>query len=113
MMPNPFAYQAEKLSAARRNLMLPHPRGEEQSIASAFAEISLGFHEMDEDKLDDYARGWIEQIRELMSTESIKEAIPGEGLYTAKARDLKIHDRYLLSQTVDALAYWFRSYEHE
>ena len=51
-----FAYPAEKLSAARRILMIPHPRGEAESIANAFHECSLGLHDLKRNELDDKAR---------------------------------------------------------
>jgi hypothetical protein len=42
MAKHQFGYQGEKFSDARRSLMLPHPMGEESSIANAFGACSLG-----------------------------------------------------------------------
>lgn len=51
-----YSYQAEKFSAARHALMLPHSRGESESIAEAFHNISLGLHQLDTDKFDPSAQ---------------------------------------------------------
>jgi hypothetical protein len=61
-----FSYQAQKLSQARHALMLPHIHGESRSIANAFSCISLAFNQMNEDKLDDSSRHWVNKIKLLM-----------------------------------------------
>lgn len=101
-----FAYQAEKLSAARSSLMLPHPQGEAQSIAHAFHECSLGLHELNEDQLDDNARSWVRRLKELMSTDGLRDP-DGRGLWAVKAEDLGVDEKYELSRIVDELAHWF------
>ncbi len=51
-----YAYVSEKFSAARRNLMLPHPENEIKSIADAFVECSHGLHSLNQYDFDDAAR---------------------------------------------------------
>lgn len=62
-----YSYQAEKLSAARHALMLPHSRGEAESIADAFHEISLGLHQLDVSKLSQSAQRWIATLQRYMA----------------------------------------------
>jgi hypothetical protein len=104
-----YGYQSEKLSAARSALMLPHSRGEAASITSAFHEIHLAFHRMDESGLDDNARTWIRKIKEFMDTTGLADP-DSEGLWTIKARQLDTDDQIELSRCVDELANWFREY---
>jgi hypothetical protein len=95
-----YIYQSEKLSAARRCLMLPHSRGVEFSIADAFGECTHAFHRMDENGLDDSARSWVAKIKEFMDTTA-------EGNWVIKARLLSTDRQIELSHVVDELAHWF------
>ena len=72
--------------------MLPHSRGEAESIAEALHACSLGLHKVSTDALDDNVRRWVAKITELMDTKA--------GEWT---NDQKIE----LSQAVDELAHWF------
>ena len=99
-----YGYQSEKLSAARRCLMLPHTSGIESSIADAFHECSLAFHKMDEDGLDDGARRSVSKIKDFMDTTGI--AAPS-GAWAIKARSLSTDEQIELSLAVDELAHWF------
>lgn len=102
-----FDYQAEKLSQARSTLMAPHSMGEEQSFASAFDFCSRAFHQFDIDRVkDDAARGWIDTIKRLMSTEGVIDPT-GEGLWIHRARALTLEERRSFSNAVDELASWF------
>lgn len=101
-----FAYQAEKFSVARSLLMLPHPNGEADSIASAFHECSLGLHQLDEQDLDDSARDWIATLKELMDTTGLMDP-DGRGLWTVKASSLTVEQQFELSNVVNELASWF------
>jgi hypothetical protein len=101
-----FAYQAEKFSAARQCLMLPHPRGEAESIASAFHECSLGLHDLRRDELDNNARQWVAKLEELMETKGLEDP-SGRGLWTVKAQQLTVDQKIELSRVVDELAHWF------
>jgi len=105
-MKDQFRYPAEKFSVARLSLMLPHPRGEATSIASAFHEISLGLYDLDEVDLDEQARSWINEINELMDTTGIKDP-SGRGQWLIKAEQLTEDQKFELSRIVNELAYWF------
>ncbi|MFE8069794.1 hypothetical protein QQM79_01935 [Marinobacteraceae bacterium S3BR75-40.1] len=111
-----FDYQAEKLSEARRALMLPHSSGEEQSIADAFHVCSLGFKDIELPEkakhLDDSAKDWIKVIKGLMSTDGLTDD-DGKGLWAVKAATLSIDDKIQLSRCVDELAHWFDSQTNE
>jgi hypothetical protein len=101
-----YNYPTEKFAVARSSLMLPHPRGEAESIAEAFHECSLGLHRLDEDGLDDDARHWIVVLRRLMNTDGLED--PTErGLFLLKAETLTVEDKFELSRVVDELACWF------
>lgn len=94
----PYTRQAEKLSAARRCLMLPHSHGIEQSISDAFRECGLAFHRMDESGLNDKSRQWVTTIKEFM--------IVGAG-------SLSTNQQIELSRVVDELAHWFERKDSE
>ena len=104
-----FSYQSEKLSQARSCLMLPHPQGEAQSIASAFHELSLGFHRFDEQSLDEVAKQWVSKLKEMMDTSGLNEAddLNELGLWYIKAGSFTVDDKIELSRLVDELASWF------
>jgi len=108
----PHHYQAQKLSDARRCLMLPHSNGIEQSIADAFHECTLAFHQLDEHQLDDNARRWVRAIKALMDTSGVSAA-PHEGTWIAKARTLSKEQQLELASAVDELAHWFDRKSHE
>lgn len=102
-----YSYATEKLSAARRALMLPHPEGEAQSIAHAFHECSLGLQDIRVDDLDsDSAQSWVAKIRELMDTSGIEDQ-SGRGTWFSKADQLTVNEKLELSRVVDELAHWF------
>jgi hypothetical protein len=101
-----YSYPAEKFSVARHCLMLPHPKGEAESIMHAFHECSLGLHDLDRDGLDDNARKWVRKLEELMSTDGLDDP-SGRGLWVIKAERLSINDKIELSRVVDELACWF------
>jgi hypothetical protein len=103
------AYQAEKLSAARRVLMLPHPRGEAESIAEAFELCSRAFFRFDTNALDDNARRWILTIKDFMDTSGI-DNVGGRGTYVIKAERLTNDEKRELSNAVDELAHWFKQH---
>jgi len=102
-----FTYPSEKFSVARSSLMLPHPRGEAASIASAFHECSLGLHDVRDEDLDNHARGWVAKLRELMDTSGIQDPT-GRGMWLIKAEQLSEEEKFELSRIVDELAHWFR-----
>lgn len=86
-----YAYQSEKLSAARYALMLPNTGGAESAISEAFHECRLAFNKMDDHGLDDSSKDWVEKIKVLME-------LPGP-LSMEQQRDL--------SRLIDELAHWF------
>lgn len=101
-----FAYAAEKFSTARRNLMLPHPKGEAQSIMHAFHECSLGLDDIDKSKLDENAATRVRKLEQLMDTSGLEDP-DEEGLWVVKARQLTIDEKIELSGLIDELAHWF------
>ena len=101
-----FSYQAEKFSAARRSLMLPHVKGEAQSIASAFHECSLGLLDLPTDDLDEYVRDWLNQLKDLMDTSGIDDT-SGLGNWALKAEQMTADQKFELSRVIDELADWF------
>jgi hypothetical protein len=104
-----FNYAAEKFAAARRSLMLPHPRGEAASIADAFHECSLGLEDIEDDWLEEPARDWVNTLNHLMDTEGIEDP-KGLGTHQLKAERLTESEMFDLSRVVDELAWWF--HEH-
>lgn len=103
----PFGYQWEKLANARRCLMLPHWRGEEEDIAAAFADCQLAFHEFDEGRVEyEPAREWIRKIKGFMDTAGLQDTT-GQGLWLEKALRMTNDQRSEFSSCVDELAHWF------
>jgi hypothetical protein len=101
-----FAYQSEKFSVARSCLMLPHTRGEAESIASAFHECSLGLHQLDLNSVSDDARSWIRRLNEFMDTRGLSDPNKA-GLWSIKAESLTTDEQIELSRIVDELANYF------
>ena len=101
-----FRYPAEKFAAARSILMLPHPEGEVQALASAFSECDLGLHDISDDMLDDSARHWVETVNRTMDTTGIAED-EITGTYYRKAETLTVEEIFEFSKSVDELACWF------
>lgn len=101
-----YGYPAEKFSAARRALMLPHVHGEHESVASAFHECRLGLHRMNRSKLDEYLRSLIYALECFMDTEGVSVS-GGESAWTIKAKGLSTEEKSEISRLVDELAHWF------
>jgi hypothetical protein len=105
-----FSRQAEKLSLARRCLMLPHSKGAEIAIADAFTECYYAFYHWNEAGLDDNARRWVTKIKELMGTAGSVDSIGGAP-WEAQARTLSVDQQLELRDAVDELANWFNEKE--
>ena len=103
-----YAYVSEKFAAARRNLMLPHPKGEPISIADAFAECSHGLHNINRGDFDDAASESVRKLEELIDGLGLDDPL-GRGLYTVKAERLSLDQKGELSREVDYLATWFEA----
>ena len=103
-----YMHLAEKLSDARRALMLPHPESETESIVNAFSECSKVLRILPTPDLDDSASGWAETILGLMDTSKFDESA-GDGTWDLKASSLSVEDKYELSNAVDELARWAHS----
>ena len=101
-----YGYPAEKLSAARRILMAPHPEGEAVSFGHAFLECEHGLRHMRPEDLDDNARHWVSTIREIMDTAGVVDP-HRRGTAFVKAERLSIEDKHRFSAAVDELAHWF------
>lgn len=93
-----YTYQSEKLSVARHRLMLPHSKGEAQSVIEALHECAHAFHNLDRDSLEDDPRRWIFKIEEYMGVTGFGET---------PARELTTDEKIELSNTIDELAHWF------
>ena len=100
-----FHYLAEKLGAARRDFMIPHPRREAESIAAAFHECLLGLMDHKGEDFGDSARRWVQTIQQLMDTSGIQDS-GGRGTWAIKAETLTVEEKFDLSLAVDELAYW-------
>ena len=87
-----YSYAYEKLSAARRILMLPHHQGETESIVKALKECSLGIQDMQDDNLDNDARGYATTLRKFIGVSS--------------AENFMNQEKSELSDAVDMLASW-------
>jgi hypothetical protein len=101
-----FSYPSEKLAAARRILMLPHPQGQSASISSAFHECHLGLMDIQPEHLDETARVWVSELLEFMDTTEMTDT-SGRGLWAKKAERLTDDEKQRVSTLVDALAHWF------
>jgi hypothetical protein len=106
----PHRHTYELLAAARRALMLPHPRGADQAIAEAFRVLFSALHELDRATLDANARHWVNEIARLIDTTGLDDPA-GEGLWVVKARTLTEDDQLRLRNVVDDLAGWLRRSE--
>lgn len=102
-----YVYQAETFSTARRALMLPHPRGEQDSIARALHECRLGLRDLDKDALDENARGRVRRLEALMAAAGISDT-DHVGAGAVEASELSLQEKFELSRIIDELAYWFR-----
>ena len=99
-------YLHEKLCAARRSLMLPHPRGEEESLVSAMHECSLGLGSSARpEDFDEHADGWVRTIQQTIDTTGLV-ALGDEGTFMVKARSMSDDDRMTFANAVDELAFW-------
>ena len=85
--------------------MLPHSRGEAESIAEAFEVCDRGFHHLNPDDLDDNARSWFKKITQLMDTSGLQDP-DRRGTWLVKAESLSVDQRIELSNAVDELAHW-------
>jgi hypothetical protein len=103
-----YFYQAEKLSSARFSLMLPHIRGEAESIAGVFQELSLAFYQLNVHALGGNAQRWTIKLQEYMDTTEISDP-DDEGAWVAKARTFSPDDQLEIFRIVDELAHWFDS----
>ena len=88
--------------------MLPHPRGEAESIVGAFHECTLGLHDIRPEHLDDSARDWVRQLEGLMDDQGISDP-GGLGTWHLKAEKLSEAEKFSVSRVIDELAHWFSS----
>jgi hypothetical protein len=92
-MDHAYKYTEEKFSQARRHLMLPLRGKEGLAISQACSECSLALKNIShlEDGLDERARAYISQLKELIEREKI----------------LSDTDKHVLCELIDHLAYYF------
>jgi hypothetical protein len=102
-----WGYPAEKFSAARRMLLLPHPSGEAQSLASAFHECLRGLDRIPRDDLDANARAWVGTVERTMDDTGIEDPDGERGTWFVKAQGLTDQEKQQFSDAVDHLASWF------
>lgn len=86
--------------------MLPHTKGEHQSIVDAFHECRLGLHRIDSARLDDNARSLVRALEEFMDTSGLPDQ-RDEEYWSMKARNFSTSDKFEISRLVDELAHWF------
>jgi hypothetical protein len=98
-----YRYQSEKLSAARRSLMLPHSSGEALSIADALHNCQMAFHRLEDSRLDDNEARLVRKIKTFMDTSELDDP-NGEGTYVVKARALSNAQKLDLTNSIDELA---------
>ncbi|MDD5037145.1 MAG: hypothetical protein PHE55_20655 [Methylococcaceae bacterium] len=101
-----FAYQSEKFYRARSMLMLPHPRGEAESIANAFHECSLGLQNINVDDLPAGVKNWVILLSNLMDTSGLSDP-DKRGLWAVKAESFSFDQKIELSRVVNELSDWF------
>ena len=101
-----FQRASSQFAKARQILMLPHPNGEAVSVAQAFGEIDMGLENLDQSKLDESAKKWLAELKELMNWKGI-EVNAEEGRYLSKAKTLSLDERFALSHLVDELQCFF------
>ena len=100
-----FSYAREKLVTARRILMLPHPKGEAQSLAAAFHECYLGLDKLPDSAFHGSATEYIRTIRSTIDTTGVIDD-HGRGTFTVKAEQLTESEKHDFSAAVDDLLYW-------
>lgn len=100
-----YMYPTEKLNAARRILMLPHPGGEARSLAGAFHECSLGLKGFSDEDFDSHSQTWFRTIRETMDTTGVEDP-SGEGTWLRRAKSLDVDQKAAFASAVDELADW-------
>ena len=103
-----FGYQAEKFRSAVCALMLPHPKGETDAIATALHECYLAFLDLDHDDLDESAREWAQKLEEFIRTDKVGGDLPGQWLTIAER--LTVDQKCELSNCVFELNSWFHMY---
>ena len=101
-----FSYAAEKFASARSVLMLPHPQGEDRSLATALFECRQGLERFDRSLFDENSSIWIGQLDQLMKTDGLEDP-HREGLFLIRARQLSLDAQLQLSTVVDELQCWF------
>lgn len=72
--------------------MLPHPKGEADSIAQAFHECHLAINGLDHSKLEADTSAKVRELEALMDTTALVDP-KNEGLWTVKARQLTIDEQ--------------------
>lgn len=106
-----YNYAREKLSTARRCLMLPHRGDEARSLADAFHECSLGLHELVADDFPDYSINWYNSILRIINTDGITDPTEKKGTWYIKAESLTDEKKMEFSFAVDDLCSWFETAE--
>ncbi|WP_313242123.1 hypothetical protein [Stenotrophomonas sp.] len=106
-----MSYQSEKFSVARACLMLPHPQGEDASIAEAMFNIDLALdrYEVPSDFNED-AAGQLAELRRLMDRGGLEDS-DKIGLYKVLAHTWGVDEQHRFSHLVDELAWWFSEYD--
>lgn len=101
-----IGYPTEKLTDARRILMLPHSKGETDSVVLAMHECSLGLRNVQEKDLDGHAVDNLRTLRQLMDTTGLTDS-SGRGLWAIKVEKFSEEEKHEFSKAVDSLAHWF------
>jgi hypothetical protein len=99
MPDNPYRYPAEKIAAARRVLLAPHPQGDAKAFAGAMLEFDIGMKRLPADDLDESARGWAATIRRVMKTEGIADPEGRETMNSRPMRNIRSHMQLMSLRT--------------
>lgn len=98
-----MSYLSEKLASARSALMLPHVKGEINSITAAMIEASLGLDGINRSTLEPSLQDYVRQLDDLMDTTGLSDP-NGEGLYAVKARSFTVDQQAQFSHVIDQIA---------
>jgi hypothetical protein len=97
-----YGYMAQKLAAARSSLLLPHPRGIEQSVITAMFECMIGLDGLKDERPEEL-EPYLSRLVDLLDTSELSDP-DCIGLHIVKARMFTEDQLHQFSSTVDELA---------
>lgn len=101
-------YLAEKLNAARSDLMLPFPKGIARAVADAFGNAQLGLLNFKPaEDLPPTILSYIDELKNFMNTDGVTVKSENEGGWHAKAETFTDDSLARISLLIDELATYF------